>query len=57
MTSTFLTFDRTERVGDAILRFIRVPSFTFLDAAFARFESARLLSLGHLARTCLLRKA
>jgi len=25
MTSTFLTFDRTERVGDAILRFIHVP--------------------------------
>ena len=28
-----------------------------MDIAFARFESARLLSLGYLARTCLRRKA
>ena len=28
-----------------------------MDTAFARFESARLLSLGYLARTCLRRKA
>ena len=28
-----------------------------MDTAFARFESARLLSLGYLAKTCLRRKA
>jgi len=35
----------------------RFHQLTRMDTAFARFESARLLSLGYLARTCLRRKA